>query len=87
MSYSQWGNMLTLQAAHGNPVLRPFVEIQVLRDLLHKTLAFLWMHSQRSSALFTAYKILLHTAQETGVLNEEQPVNRSFESQRDVTMS
>jgi hypothetical protein len=73
--HRQWGNVLTLQATYLNPILRNFVDAQVLQDLLTKTLAFLSLHSQRSSALFTDYQILQHTGRETGMLVEIEPVS------------
>jgi hypothetical protein len=73
--HRQWGNVLTLQAAYLNPILRNFVDAQVLQDLLTKTLAFLSLHSQRSSALFTDYQILQHTGRETGMPVEIEPVS------------
>jgi hypothetical protein len=76
-----------------DPILSRFVDEQVLRELLIKTLAFLWLHSQRSSALFIDYKILQHTGRATGMLDREPvhsgSVSSSFGSHTggDVTMA
>jgi hypothetical protein len=85
---------LTLQAAYMDPILKQFVDPGVLKELLIKTLAFLWLHSQRSSALYIDYKILQHTGRATGMLLDNDQVHSgsvssSFGSQssRDVTMT
>lgn len=60
----QWGNILTLQAAFDNPILKPLIDKRELKDLYDKTMAFLKLAAQPSSALSIDYKILDHVAQE-----------------------
>ena len=60
----QWGNVLTLQAAFDNPILKPLIDKKLLKDLYEKTMAFLKLAAQPSSALSIDCKILDHVAQE-----------------------
>jgi hypothetical protein len=67
-SYSQWGNMLVLLAAFGNRNLGQFIERSRLCFLLVKTLKFLRFNAQKSSALYTDWKILRYAGEQAGLL-------------------
>jgi hypothetical protein len=56
----QWGNVLTLMAAYQDPILTKLVDKDQLVDLLKKTIAFLKLCAQPSSALDIDCKILQH---------------------------
>jgi hypothetical protein len=69
-----------------DPVLTHFIDPVELKGLLLKTLSFLKLHAHHSSALYTDYKILLHTGRVTGLLTDKdhpQPASAgsSFGSQ------
>jgi len=72
MKHRQWGNMLTLQAAYMNPILRPLLDelisVPELQSLLDKTLAFLDLVATKSSALRIDWRILKATGEFTGLL-------------------
>jgi hypothetical protein len=84
----QWGNLLTLQAASVDPILGPLVDKQVLADLYNKTMAFLRLVAQPSSALYIDLKILEHVAKEIGLVPKQGQAASSFSSASgDVPMS
>jgi hypothetical protein len=56
----QWGNVLVLLAAYRDPILNGFIEGKTLRDLLEKTISFLKLYAQPSSALYMDHRILEH---------------------------
>ncbi|KAI1823458.1 hypothetical protein F4861DRAFT_322003 [Xylaria intraflava] len=58
-AHAQWGNLLTLSACYKNPILRQFVDPNRLKDLFVRTIAFLRMNAQPSSALQTDMNILI----------------------------
>ena len=66
--YSQWGNLLVLQAAYRDPLLSHLIDGKELKLLLTKTLEFLKMHAQPSSSLALDVKILEYAGQQTGLL-------------------
>jgi hypothetical protein len=72
--------MLTLLAASVDPVLGPMVNKQVLQDLYDKTMGFLKLVAQPSSALSIDIKILEHVAREIGMVTRQAPLNSSFSS-------
>jgi hypothetical protein len=83
--YRQWGNVLTLQAAYMNKILRPLVldliTIDGLRELLEKTMGFLLLAATPSSALYTDWKILKEVGRRTGLLGPSGPnTSSSFSS-------
>jgi hypothetical protein len=81
MVYRQWGNVLTLQAAYMDPILRPLIDERELAELTSMTLDFLHLVAQPSSALWIDYKILKHTAQYTKLITPEGPnTSSSFSS-------
>jgi len=57
-AHAQWGNLLTLSAAYRDPTLHEYVDERLLRELFNKTIAFLRIHAQPSSALTTDIRIL-----------------------------
>lgn len=71
----QWGNVLTLQAAWNDNILRPLfdgiLDKQGLSDLLKRTLSFLGIVATRSSALYTDMKILVNAGKYTGLLEKD----------------
>ena len=67
--------MMTLQAAYMDPILKRFINPNGLRHLLIKTLQFLRLHAHRSSTLYTDYEILLHSGQQTGLLQEKDVID------------
>jgi hypothetical protein len=75
--YSQWGNILTLMAAYKDPILKSLIEKGRLVKLLHKTLAFLKLVGQPSSALFIDYRILEYCGRVAGLIPELQAPNTS----------
>jgi len=66
--YRQWGNVITLLAASVDPVLGKYINKDELKDLYHKTMGFLKLVGQPSSALTIDRKILEHVAQETELI-------------------
>lgn len=68
---SQWGNLLTLQAASVDPILGGLVDKAVLRDLFEKTMGFLRLTAQPSSALTIDCKILEHVAERIGLVTRQ----------------
>jgi hypothetical protein len=57
-AHAQWGNLLVLSAAYKDPVLRRFVEEDLLRTLFHRTIAFLRQSSTATSSLRVDMRIL-----------------------------
>jgi hypothetical protein len=81
MTYRQWGNLLVLQAAYKDPILKQFIDVATLKGLLEKTVSFLKLVAKPSSALYTDLRILQHTGAELGLLPSERPnVYSSFSS-------
>lgn len=78
--YSQWGNMLTLQAAYRDPVLKEYVDAVELKDLLEKTLSMLKLVAQPTSALAIDYRILKHTGLGLGLIGKGPNMTNSFSS-------
>jgi hypothetical protein len=73
--------LLVLQAAYKDPILKQFVDVAILKDLLEKTISFLKLVAKPSSALYTDLRILQHTGGELGLLHLERPnVYSSFSS-------
>ncbi|ESZ96001.1 hypothetical protein SBOR_3621 [Sclerotinia borealis F-4128] len=74
-AHAQWGNVLTLQAAWNDNILRPLfdgiLDKQRLGDLLKRTLSFLGIVATRSSALYTDMKILVNSGKYTGLLERD----------------
>ncbi|PON23525.1 hypothetical protein TGAM01_v207759 [Trichoderma gamsii] len=50
-AHAQWGNLLVLAAAYKDNVLREFVPKDLLRELFHKTIAFLRQSATHTSSL------------------------------------
>ncbi|KAL7945666.1 hypothetical protein V8C42DRAFT_353212 [Trichoderma barbatum] len=50
-AHAQWGNLLVLSAAFKDPVLHKFVDDGLLRNLFHKTIAFLRQSATHTSSL------------------------------------
>lgn len=48
---SQWGNLLVLSAAFKDPVLKEFVDEDLLKVLFHRTIVFLRQSATATSAL------------------------------------
>lgn len=72
--------MLTLQAASIDPFLGPFIDQHTLRDLYDKTMGFLKLVAQPSSALYIDRKILEHVAKEINLISKNTPAGSSFSS-------
>ncbi|QSZ36517.1 hypothetical protein DSL72_006397 [Monilinia vaccinii-corymbosi] len=74
-AHAQWGNVLTLQAAWNDQILRPLfdgiLDKDGLSDLLTRTLNFLGIVATRSSALYTDMKILVSAGKYTGLLDKD----------------
>jgi hypothetical protein len=84
-AYSQWGNLLVLQAAWKNNILRSLlgelINTETLIYLLEKTLAFLKLVMTRTSALYLDYKILETTGKTNNLLGPQGPnTSSSFSS-------
>ena len=77
---SQWGNLITLLAAYNDPILRPIMDMtkQELRELYEKTMGFLRLVAQPSSALYIDYKILEYVAKEVDLIPKQ--ASSSFSS-------
>ncbi|TVY47926.1 hypothetical protein LOCC1_G001631 [Lachnellula occidentalis] len=60
-AHAQWGNVLTLLAVYKDPILRKFINKDTLRELLEKTISFLKLYAQPSSALYIDFRILEET--------------------------
>jgi hypothetical protein len=67
ISFRQWGNVLTLHAVFNDAMLKNLIDRDQLKDLTTKTIGFLSLASQPSSALTTDLKILKHTAEKIGL--------------------
>ncbi len=84
----QWGNVVTLQAAYMNPILKPILARSISKDelqrLTEKTMAFLSLTSTPSSALHSDLKILRAMTLKTGLTSSNAPqgpnTNSSFSS-------
>ncbi|EXA29710.1 hypothetical protein FOVG_18824 [Fusarium oxysporum f. sp. pisi HDV247] len=57
-AHAQWGNLLILSAAFRDPILRTYVDEELLRTLFHKTIQFLRQSATATSALLTDMHIL-----------------------------
>ncbi|KAH7187861.1 hypothetical protein BKA60DRAFT_665037 [Fusarium oxysporum] len=57
-AHAQWGNLLILSAAFRDPILRTYVNEELLRTLFHKTIQFLRQSATATSALRTDMHIL-----------------------------
>ncbi|KAF9784230.1 hypothetical protein IL306_007814 [Fusarium sp. DS 682] len=57
-AHAQWGNLLILSAAFQDPILRTYVDEELLRTLFHKTIQFLRQSATATSALRTDMHIL-----------------------------
>ncbi|KAG5804196.1 hypothetical protein H9Q74_007722 [Fusarium xylarioides] len=57
-AHAQWGNLLILSAAFRDPILHTYVDEELLRTLLHKTIQFLRQSATATSALRTDMHIL-----------------------------
>jgi hypothetical protein len=80
--------MLTLLAASVDPFLRSFIDQRELRDLYDKTMGFLKLVAQPSSALYIDRKILEHVEKEINLIAKYTPAGSSFSSTRgDVPMT
>ncbi|KAF7933744.1 uncharacterized protein EAE98_003453 [Botrytis deweyae] len=81
-AHAQWGNVLTLQAAWNDHILRPLfdgiLDKQGLSDLLKRTLSFLGIVATRSSALYTDMKILVNAGKYTGLLEKDYQLPKSL---------
>ncbi|RAL66102.1 hypothetical protein DID88_005760 [Monilinia fructigena] len=79
------GNVLTLQAAWNDNILRPLfdgiLDKQGLSELLNRTLSFLGIVATRSSALYTDMKILVNAGKHTGLLEKD------FQARQVITFS
>ncbi|KAG9231951.1 hypothetical protein BJ875DRAFT_99840 [Amylocarpus encephaloides] len=67
-AHAQWGNMLVLQAALRDPILREYVDEEEVKILLRQTIDFLKLVAQNSSALANDHKILTSVGQNIGLL-------------------
>jgi hypothetical protein len=86
--YRQWGNLLTLQAASVDPFLGSIVKHYNLKDLYEKTMGFLKLVAQPSSALHIDCRILEHVAKEIKLIPKDTPAGSSFSSTSgDVVMT
>ncbi|KAG0645032.1 Quinic acid utilization activator [Hyphodiscus hymeniophilus] len=77
-AHAQWGNLITLLAASIDPILGPLMPKQELRDLYEKTMGFLKLVAQPSSALYIDIKILEHVAKEIDLIPKQ--ASSSFSS-------
>jgi hypothetical protein len=55
-----------------DPILGPLIDKKELKDLYEKTIAFLKLHAQPSSALTIDWKILEHVAQKIKLIPPKQ---------------
>ncbi|POS86980.1 hypothetical protein EPUL_002580 [Erysiphe pulchra] len=73
-AHAQWGNVLTLQAAYNNPILRPLLLEHITKEelivLIEKTMGFLALHGSPSSALAIDWKILDLTSRKNGLRSQ-----------------
>ncbi|KAI2640071.1 hypothetical protein GGS21DRAFT_504950 [Xylaria nigripes] len=70
-AHAQWGNLLTLSACFKNPTLHQFIDPARLKELFSRTIEFLRMNSQPSSALHTDMTILIGLEKELGFVSDE----------------
>ncbi|KAK2625086.1 hypothetical protein QTJ16_005455 [Diplocarpon rosae] len=70
-AHAQWGNVMTLQAAYVNHILRPILLRNIsedgLRIISEKTMAFLALNSTSTSALNSDLKLLRAVCNKTGI--------------------
>ncbi|KAL3424024.1 hypothetical protein PVAG01_03305 [Phlyctema vagabunda] len=71
-AHAQWGNVLTLQAVYRNTVLKKLVNKDRLSSLLKRTLKFLSVASQPSSALQMDIIILNHAGEMNGLISRSK---------------
>ncbi|KAI6248017.1 hypothetical protein HI914_03410 [Erysiphe necator] len=73
-AHAQWGNVLTLQAAYNNPILKPLLLEHITKEelivLVEKTMGFLALHGTPSSALAIDWKILDLTSRKNGLRSQ-----------------
>ncbi|KAL2073772.1 hypothetical protein VTL71DRAFT_11098 [Oculimacula yallundae] len=73
-AHAQWGNVVTLQAAYMNPVLKQivlkFITVDQLKDLTDTTLSFLELLATPTSSLASDYRILRRMALRTGLIGQ-----------------
>lgn len=90
-AHAQWGNMLVLQAAYMNPILKPLllqhISVEALQALFAHTISFLKLVASPSSALATDYKILEYTGSRSGLYNVPPDTASSFGSTSDTPMA
>jgi len=86
--------MLVLLAASQDPQTKHLIDIEEVKDLLKKTLAFLRINAQKSSSLNIDWKILHRAGVRVGFIAPPTPkrtatLNSSFTSisSGDVTMT
>lgn len=77
MVHRQWGNLLVLQAAWKNRILRPILDellsTEELTFLLNQTLALLQLVATSTSALALDYHILRRAGRNNGLLPHNNP--------------
>lgn len=69
-AHAQFGNMLTLIAAHQDTILTGIIPESKIRDLLEKTLRFLRLNALPTSALMTDFVVLQDIGRKTNLLPE-----------------
>ncbi|KAM3075198.1 hypothetical protein ACMFMF_005877 [Clarireedia jacksonii] len=88
-AHAQWGNMLVLQAAWNDDILRPLFDGLLtqaeLARLLERTLRFLGLVATRSSALYTDIKILVNAGKFTGLLDSSAQARNYLHSSQGYT--
>ncbi|RKF72256.1 putative c6 zinc finger domain-containing protein [Golovinomyces cichoracearum] len=73
-AHAQWGNVLTLQAAYMNPILKPLLLEEINKEelivLVEKTMGFLALVGSPTSALAIDWKILDLTSRKNGLRSQ-----------------
>lgn len=88
------GNVVTLQVAYRNPILKQilltFIPVEGLRELTEKTLSFLASIASPTSALYSDYIFLKYMANKTGITAHQDSntvSNFSSSNIEDISMS
>ncbi|KAG9247379.1 hypothetical protein BJ878DRAFT_477472 [Calycina marina] len=66
-THAQFGNVLTLLACYHNPILKGLINATQLRDIVDKTIRFIFFNAQPRSALLTDYLILQNAVRKTNL--------------------
>ncbi|XWX00702.1 hypothetical protein V2A60_008723 [Cordyceps javanica] len=71
-AHAQWGNLLFLSAAYRDPIMKDYVDGELLKDLFKKTIAFLHQSATATSSLRIDMNIL------EGIQNEIWGIEPSY---------